>query len=88
MKLNKEEEKILIDWDYSQEDVQQIKSLCYKFTLCHKNGKEEKISIERANEKLSKEQFLSGIGRATFHRTSYRKIKSTQYVGIFIERRF
>ena len=86
MKLSKDEEKILIDFGYMPENIPQIKSLRYKFTLCYKNGNEEKISLESAKEKLSKEQFLSGIGRAAFHRTSYRKFKSTQHEGIFIER--
>lgn len=72
MKLNKEEEKILIDWGYSQENIQQIKELRYKFTLCQKNGMEEKISLEKAKNILSKQDFLSGIGRASFHCSAIR----------------
>lgn len=85
MKLSKDEEKILIDLGYMPEDIPQIKSLRYKFTLCYKNGNEETISLESAKEKLSKEQFLSGIGRAAFHRTSYRETLNKKYEGILIE---
>lgn len=85
MKLNKNEEKILIDWGCTLEDIKQIKRLRYKFTLCSKDGNEEKISIEKAKKNLSEKDFLSGIERAAFHRTSYRETINKKYQGILIE---
>lgn len=85
MKLSKDEEKTLIDWGCTLQDIAQIKRLRYKFILCSKDGNEEKISMEKAKEELSKKDFLSGIERAAFHRTSYRKTISKKYEGILIE---
>lgn len=33
MQLNKEEEKKLIDWGFSEQDIKQIRRLRYTFTL-------------------------------------------------------
>lgn len=85
MKLSKDEEKILTDFGYTLQDIAQIKRLHYKFILCSKDGNEEKISMEKAKEKLSEKDFLSGIARAAFHRTSYRETISNKYKGILIE---
>lgn len=85
MKLSKEDIKILTDWGCTQQDIKQIKSLRYKFTLCYENGKEEKISTELARKKLSQKDFLSGIERAAFHRTSYRETQEKEPNGIYIK---
>ena len=85
MLLNKKDIQVLVDFGCTEQDIAQIKRLRYKFTLCYKNGKEEKISAKTAKEKLSQKQFLSGIERAAFHCTSYREIKSKEYDGIYIK---
>lgn len=84
MKLEKKDEKILTDMGYSIEDIKQIKRLRYEFELYDKNGQVEKITVDTAKEKLSKEDFLSGLGRAAFHKTSYRETKGKKYNGILI----
>lgn len=85
MKLNKNEEKILTDFGCTLQDIAQIKRLRYEFTLCSKDGTEEKVSMEKAKEELSENDFLSGIERAAFHRTSYRETINKKYKGILIE---
>ena len=86
MKLSKNDEQILINDGYSLDDIEQIKRLRYKFTLYDTKGNHEKILLENAKEKLSTDDFLSGLGRAAFHRTSYRKTKNKNYDGILIEK--
>lgn len=85
MKLSENEEKILTDWGCTLKDIEQIKRLRYEFTLCNKDGNKEKISMKKAKENLSEKDFLSGIERAAFHRTSYRETISEKYKGILIE---
>ena len=74
MQLNKEEEKKLIDWGFSEQDIKQIRRLRYTFTLYPiNNTNSKKISTILARELLSNEDFLSGLGRAAFHRTASRE---------------
>ena len=72
MKLNEKEEQILINFGYSLEDIKQIKLMKYKFYL-YENNVNRKISQKEAKQILSLKDFLSGIGRASFHRISMRK---------------
>lgn len=85
MKLNNDEEKILINWGCTKTDIEQIKRLQYKFTLYYQNGNSTKISTSSAKEKLSTEQFLSAIERSAFHKTAYREIDDNKYQGILVE---
>lgn len=84
MKLNKNDKKILTDMGYPLQDIEQIERLRYKFTIYDKNEQAKKISLDIAKEKLSKKDFLSGLGRAAFHRTSYRETTDENYKGILI----
>ena len=77
MTLDKHEEKVLVNMGYTLEDIKQIKRLGYKFSI---NGKP--ISQKQAKEILTETDFLSGIGRSAFHKTSYRENKGR---GILIE---
>ena len=77
MKLSEYEEKVLTDMGYTLEDIKQIKRLSYKFTANCKS-----ISQKQAKEILDETDFLSGIGRSAFHKTSYRENKG---IGILIE---
>jgi len=79
VKLSKIEEKLLLDMGYLQQDIMQIKSLRYKFTLYSKNTNEN-ISLETAKQLLSQNDFLSGIGRATFHCTAFRSINNSDNI--------
>lgn len=85
MKLDKKDIDILLNMGYTLSDIQQIRKLIYKFTLYDKYENEKRISTTVAMEKLSKNDFLSGLGRAAFHRTSFRNIKDKKYKGILIE---
>lgn len=67
MKLNKNEEKILVDLGCTLGDIEQIKSLRYEFTLCSNVGNKEKISMKIAKKKANINHFLAGIERAAFH---------------------
>ena len=73
MKLSKIEEKLLLDMGYLQQDIMQIKSLRSKNT-------NENISLETAKQLLSQNDFLSGIGRATFHCTAFRSINNSDNI--------
>lgn len=85
MKLNKKDIDVLVNLGYTLSDIKQIQKLIYKFTLLDEYENETRISLEIAKEKLSQNDFLSGIGRAAFHRTSFRTINDTKYKGVLIE---
>ena len=70
MRWSNEDTKLLQDWGYSQEDIEQIKQ-ARKFVVLE--VKDKKISIDKAIEILGREDFLSGLSRASFHFTSIRK---------------
>lgn len=72
MKVCKEEKKMLIDWGYSEEDIEQINRLKYKFTLYDENGKSKNITQKEAKQILNLEDFLTGIARSAFHSTASR----------------
>lgn len=72
MKVCKEEKKMLIDWGYSEEDIEQINRLKYKFTLYNENGQIKKITQKEAKQILNSEDFLTGIARSAFHLTASR----------------
>ena len=82
MKLNKEEKKLLKEFGYSEEDLLQIQNLKFTFKLYKGAIMGEKITIKRAKKILGTIDFLSGIGRASFHWTAFR---STNDGGIYIQ---
>lgn len=71
MKLNKKEKTILINYGYSNEDIQQIEHLKYTYILCNKNI-EKKLTKKETRNILTIEEFLTGIARSAFHKTSCR----------------
>lgn len=70
MRWSNEDTKLLQEWGYPQEDIDQIKR-ARKFVVL--KVKDKKISIDKAIEILGREDFLSGLSRASFHWTSVRK---------------
>lgn len=74
MKLTKNDKEILKRIDYLDSDMDQIAEAMTKtiYTLCTKDGQEERISRAKAREILGDEEYLSGIGRSAFHFTSMR----------------
>ncbi len=85
MNLSKKDKEILLNQGYTLDNIKQIKGLIYKFTLCDEYKNETRISATLAREKLSDSDFLSGLGRAAFHRTSFREVEDKKYKGILIE---
>lgn len=84
MKLNKKEIKILIEWGYTEKNIQQIQNLKYELKLINlKNLQTRKISMKEAKDKLGIGYFLSGIARSAFHLTAFRKASDEE--GILIE---
>ena len=84
IKLSKKDFDILKDMGYLEEDFNQIKDLEYKYFQVDKNLKEIQVSEKEVKKILSKQDFLSGIGRSAFHGTAFRRdVKSG--IGILIE---
>ena len=81
MKLVKGDKELLKNWGYSDEDINQIERATtitvYKFNY------NEIISIEKANELLGREEYLSGISRSAFHCSASREIGSSGNVVSF-----
>lgn len=76
MKLTKEDIELLRSWGYLQKDIPQIKEAIVRssYELYDKTTYKTKwITADEAVELLGREQFLSGIGRSTFHYTSSRE---------------
>ena len=75
MRWSNEDTKLLQEWGYPQDDIVQIKR-ARKFVMLELSNKEvedKKISIDKAIEILGREDFLSGLSRASFHWTSVRE---------------
>ena len=85
MKLNESDKKILLDMGYPTIELEQIERLRYKFTVYYKNGSKNEIKLQEAREILSNNDFLSGIGRAAFHCTSYRESNKNNHEGVLIK---
>lgn len=76
MKLTDEDKKILLDWGYTENDLEQIQRALVKTTYelySDDNREKRKISGKQARELLGQEKFLSGISRSAFHYTSLRE---------------
>lgn len=82
MKLTKEQKKILLEWNYSQEDLEQIEEATSVTTYkLYRNDKlVKKIGIREAIRLLGIETYLSGISRSAFHFTACRHINSLEYI--------
>ena len=79
-KLTKADIELLINWGYSKDDITDIQDRlpylrCYLYD--DKNGSEVRINRKKAIELIGRYNFLSGLGRSTFHGTASRNIEGT-----------
>ena len=90
-KLSEEDKKILREWGYMEEDMEQIErgiSKTQYFLENQTTGKSEKITPEQARNILGTEQFLSGLSRSCFHYNSGRESEDGQYISFDSSRLF
>ena len=79
MKLTLNDKKILkTKYKYTDKEILQIEKAAEK--TVYKINFKEKISVQKAIKLLGRENFLSGIGRSTFHWSSVREIKNSDDV--------
>lgn len=80
--LNDEEKDILMGMGYLKEDLAQIewveKSLSCK--VFNEDGTSEKINHYQARQIMERKEYLSGLGRASFHRTAMRNTKDGRQI--------
>jgi hypothetical protein len=65
VKFNAKDKKQFQDWGYSQDSINQIVRLKYRF---HNYGDKE-LFFEEAADKFGRKTVLGSIGRAAFHST-------------------
>lgn len=90
MKLTNTDKNYLISIGYSNENLFDIENATkdMKYTLFFKNDEnlpEIKITKKQVIGLLDRNDFLSGLGRATFHKTALRYIPKTSEVAIYFE---
>lgn len=76
MRLTDEDKKLLKEWGYPKSDLNQIEvaTSITKYLYTPKGKKKEKIVCDvTARELLGDQEYLSGISRSAFHRTSSRE---------------
>lgn len=85
MELEKKDIDTLIEWGYEKSDIPQIQEAIDVSTYDLHEAKEpyrtvETLTAAEAYKKVGREQFLSGIGRSAFHRSSSREcLRSKKY---------
>lgn len=85
-KLTKKDKEYLIECGYSTDDVQQIeefgqnRDMRYYRSFNHTDDGQTRISRVKAIELVGRKEFISGLARATFHRTAYRPLND--YEGV------
>lgn len=85
-KLTKKDKEYLIECGYSTDDFQQIeefgqnRDMRYYRSFNHTDEGEIRISRVKAIELVGREQFISGLARATFHSTAYRPLNDNEGV--------
>lgn len=86
MKLTEEDKQILRSWNYTEQNIEQIKRFLgktvYKF-VDDENGTSERISATKASELLDRKDFLSGLARSTFHWTAVRELPNNENAHVF-----
>jgi len=87
VRLTAEDIKILLDWGYSDDDLEQIEEAMQpsktKYDL---DGK--RITRDEAIALLGQKQYLSGIARSAFHYTASRLLDDGRSVGFDSYRMF
>lgn len=92
MKLTNKDKNYLISIGYHTEDLNEIekatKTMFYEmFSNTDKNIPDVRVNQKQAITLLGKESFLSGVARATFHRTAVRVCTSTPNISVYFERK-
>jgi hypothetical protein len=92
MKLTNADKNYLISIGYSNENLFDIENATkdMKYTLIfiydqNRNMPDIKITKKQVMDMIDRNDFLSGLGRATFHKTALRYIPNTSEVAICFE---
>lgn len=84
MKLTNKDKDLLIKRGYRNDDLTEIENSRFRFEMfwCT-NGSQSDIQVtqKQALKLLGREDFVSGIARATFHSTSVRYVKCFNDIG-------
>ena len=82
MILSKKEKKQLLDWGFKPEDIPVIEDAInngMEFITLFPNGEDRNhITAEGAKRLLGTKEFLSGVGRSTFHSSAIRENNKKQ----------
>lgn len=70
-KLNDKQKKVLLDWGYREDEITQMEECVNCGTITNENT-HRVLSWKTALKRLGEKDFLSGIGRASFHWTAMR----------------
>lgn len=81
VKLTPRAKHYLKNIGYNDEDIPEIENGTYKYFYDYGSRVSEEVAIKR----LGREKWLSGIGRARFHRTAVRDCQKGNGI-IYIER--
>ena len=82
MTLQNKDKEQLLNWGYNPEDIPVIENAInngMEFITLFPNGKNRKhITAEGAKRLLGTKEFLSGVGRSTFHSSAIRENNKKQ----------
>ena len=81
MKFTEKDIKYFLDCGYFESDIPQIKRAKRFLRLTNEKG--EKMTQDKAVEVLGRENFLSGLSRASFHWTSSRESENGKHTIYF-----
>lgn len=91
MTLTNKDKNYLLSIGYNNEDFTAIedatKNIKYELFFMKENKTHIRLSQKQAIGMLGRENFLSGIGRATFHNSAVRTSESLPNVAICFERK-
>lgn len=82
MKLSESDLTLLREWGEREDDIEYIKKMFPRMRYYRYNpttNDEERITAEQAYELLGQKIFMSGIDRATYHRSASRHPGNDQY---------
>ena len=85
MKLTNKDKNYFISVGYIDEDFAVIENASIRYELII-NDVSIKISQKEIVKLLGRNNFLTGIGRATFHNTAMRHIESIPNVFVYFEK--
>ena len=91
MKLTNKDKNYLLSIGYLTEDLNEIeistRRMRYELFFILDDSKPHiRMTQKQVIEMLGRETFLSGVGRASFHRTAIRSTENIPYVAVYFER--